>query len=34
LYSASVEPTRKFSDPEAAIQAVAEFIRSYRSQRY
>ncbi|HJQ02663.1 MAG TPA: hypothetical protein VJ851_13770 [Jatrophihabitans sp.] len=31
LYSASVEPTRKYSDPEAAIRAVADFIRSFRS---
>jgi hypothetical protein len=31
LYSAAVEPTRKFSDPETAIQAVADFIRSFRS---
>ena len=31
LYSASVEPTRKYSDPESALQAVADFIRSFRS---
>jgi hypothetical protein len=30
LYSTDVEPTRRFSDPETAIRAVAEFIRSYR----
>ena len=31
LSSMSVEPTRKYSDPETAIQAVADFIRSFRS---
>jgi hypothetical protein len=31
LYSTSVEPTRKYSDPEMAIQAVADFIHSFRS---
>jgi hypothetical protein len=30
LYSTDVEPTHRFSDPETAIRAVAEFIRSYR----
>ncbi|HST47791.1 hypothetical protein [Jatrophihabitans sp.] len=31
LYSASVEPTRKYSDPEAALQAVADFLHSFRT---
>ena len=29
LYSMSAEPSLKFAEPERAIAAVAEFIRSY-----
>lgn len=31
LYSASVEPTHKYSDPDIALQAVADFLHSFRS---
>jgi|GEM_PF-2543017 len=31
LYSTSVEPTHRYSDPEVALQAVAAFLHSFRS---